>query len=389
MDSTPIDLLPEEVQIGLRVCTSNEMNFIDFTRRLSPGSKPILSTASAATIISGGLLCLLAGFTIVQFILNFDQLQSLADEYSIRATQPSAAAAASRREIGTPEKSIMAGAAADPAWLTTVNRYRAMVEIPPVSADARLSDGDALHSHYLAVNYASRLPNLRLGADAHTEDPAKRGFSAEGAEAARASDIDWSWDPQNHPNASWAIDNWMTVPFHRMQIISPYLREVGYGTACQGAICFAALNTGTDIDSPRTLPARWAKPLAFPPDGSVMQMNEFRGEWPDPLTGCPGYASPAGLPVTLEFGHLIVPEVSDYSIRNADDGALIEACTLDANNYVNPEIAAQNAARAVLREFGALIIVPRRPLKQGRYTVTVTAGQKYSWTFSIAPRNYG
>jgi hypothetical protein len=363
------------------------MTFRDFTRRLSPSSKGSLSTASGTTIVLGGLLCLLAGFTIVKFVLNFDQLQSSADEYS-SLPEASASAEASGKEIFTSEKSESGGPAEDAAWLTAVNRYRAMVGVPLVTADAQLSRGDALHSHYLAVNYAPQSPKFRLGADAHTEDPTKPDFSREGAEAARASDIDWSWDPQNRPETSWAIDNWMAVPFHRMQIISPYLRRVGYGTACQGEICFAALNTGIDIDPPRAIPSRWPKPLAFPPDASLIEMNQFRGEWPDPLTSCSGYAAPAGLPVTLELGHLIAPEVSDYSIRNADSGALIQACALDANNYVNPDAAAQSAARAVLKDFGAVIIVPRRPLAKGRYTVTVTAGQEYSWTFSIVSRNH-
>jgi hypothetical protein len=362
------------------------MRVTDFTRRLSPGSKGIL-TASGTTIILGGLLCLFAGFTIVKFVLNFDQLESLAEEHS----NPGGDLSPSAETLGmavTSEKSKSGVTAQDAVWLTAVNRYRAMVGVPPVVADAGLSRGDALHSHYLAVNYASQSPNLRLGADAHTEDPAKPEFSLEGAEAARASDIDWSWDPHNGPRASWAIENWMAVPFHRMQIISPYLREVGYGTACEGAICFAALNTGVDIDAPRAIPSPWPKPLMFPPDASVIEMNEFSGEWPDPLTSCTGYAPPAGLPVTLELGHLIVPEVSEYSIRNTEDGTLIEACELDANKYVNPDRAAQNAARAVLSDFGAVIIVPRQPLPPGRYTITVTAGLKYSWTFSIVLRNH-
>jgi hypothetical protein len=363
------------------------MNLRDFTRRLSPGSKKILITASGTTIIVSGLLCLLAGFTVVNFILNFDQLQSSADEYGTPAAELSAAAEASGRETLSSHGSITAGAAEDAAWLAAVNRYRAMVGVSPVTADAELSRSDALHSQYLVVNYAPQLPHLQLGADAHTEDPAKPDYSPEGANAARASDIDWSWDPHNRPEASWAIDNWMAVPFHRMQIISPYLRRVGYGTACHGDICFAALNTGTDINPPLTMPSPWPKPLAFPPDASLMELNQFSSEWPDPLTSCPGYTPPAGLPVTLELGHLIVPEVSDYSIRNLD-GAPIDACAIEANNYVNPDTAAQSAARAVLREFGAIIIVPRRPLPQGRYTVMVTAGERYSWTFSVVARNH-
>ncbi len=303
-----------------------------------------------ATIIVSGVLFLVAGFTIVRFLLNFDQLQRLAEENS------------GTRAVEAPPSTEASSAAAVAS---------------PGAAPATL-----------ALNYAPQLPDLRLGAEAHTEDSAKPGFSAEGAAAARASDVDWMWDPHSRPQPPWAIDNWMQVPFHRLQIINPYLHSVGYGTYCQDAACFAALNTGTDIDPLSTLPSPWPKPLVFPPDGSVMDAGAFSGEWPDPLTSCPGYTLPAGLPVTLELGRSIEPGFSDYSIKEADGNASIEACAFDANTYVNPDTAAQTTARAILRHFGAIILVPRHPLSAGRYVVALTAGQRYSWSFSIAPRDH-
>src|SRR5262249_22493747 len=139
-----------EVQIvceGRGLGKSNEMNLRDFTRRLSPGSKRILITASGTTIVVSGLLCLLAGFTIVKFVLNFDQLQSSADEYGRPVAELAAAGEASGRETTSSDESITSGAAEDAAWLAAVNRYRAMVGVPPVIADAELSRSDALHSH--------------------------------------------------------------------------------------------------------------------------------------------------------------------------------------------------------------------------------------------------
>jgi hypothetical protein len=337
-------------------------------------------------LIIAALLLLLAGFSVVSFLLNFDHLQRLAEESQ----------GTSGLELTPSEGKMMASgseaspASVDPAevaaWLAPLNRYRAMVGLAPVAADPQLSRGDFLHSHYLAVNYAAELPDLSLGADAHTEDPAKPAFTADGATAARASDIDWLWDPHGGPKPSWAISNWIQVPFHRMQMINPYLHRVGYGTDCQGAVCFAALNTGTDVDRPLMLRAPWARPLAFPPDGSVMHMGEFSEEWPNPLTSCPGYLSPAGLPITLELGHMLVPAFSDCSVKRVDNGTALEACAFNASTYVNPDPAAQAAARAILEDFGAIIIVPRRPLSPGHYAVSVTAGGRYSWSFSVVAR---
>jgi hypothetical protein len=363
-------------------------------RQLLQRSNGAFNTNQRAAAIVTGILLLLAGFTIVKFLLNFDELQRLAEENgSSLALEASPSTESSGREaIASPDKALAPTAGAPlgvATWLGPLNRYRAMVGLAPVAADAQLSRGDFLHSHYLALNYAAQLPDLRLGADAHIEDPTKLGFTAEGAAAGPASDVDWSWDPRSAPRPSWAIRNWMEVPFHRMQIINPYLDRVGYGTDCLGAVCFAALNTGTDVDPPSTALSRWPKPLVFPPEGSVMDSGAYSGEWPDPLTSCPGYKPPAGLPITLELGHLIEPGLSDYSVTAADaNSASIEACAFDANTYVNSDKSAQTAARATLRDFGAIVVVPRRPLSPGRYVVAITAGQRYTWSFSIASQDH-
>jgi hypothetical protein len=367
------------------------MNLRNTVRRLSRGSNGAFHINQRTTLIVAGVLFLLAGFSIVTFVLNFGQLQRLAEENSdTRAGEATLSIEPSRTGAIVAPGAEPAPVARAPtevaAWLAPLNRYRAMVGLAPVTADAQLSHGDSLHSNYLAVNYAPQLADLRLGAEAHTEDPDKPGFSAEGAAAARASDVDWMWDPRSRPKPSWAIDNWMQVPFHRMQIINPYLHRVGYGTDCHEAVCFAALNTGTDVDPPPAMP--WPKPLVFPPDGSVMDSGTFSGEWPDPLTACHGYTSPAGLPITLELGHSIEPGFSDYSVKRADgNSASIEACAFDANTYVNSDSAAQSTARTILSQFGAIIIVPRWPLLPGRYVISLTAGQRYTWSFSIAGRN--
>jgi cysteine-rich secretory family protein len=367
----------------------SKMNFRDTIHRLSQKSSFQLNIIPRVTVIIAGALFLLAGFTITIFLLNFNQLQHLAEEAGdITPSAPFSSAEASAKDAvaawsAAPTAAAESAEVAD--WLTPLNHYRAMTGLAAVSADAQLSRADFLHSHYLAVNYAPRLPNLRLGAEAHTEDPDKPGFSTEGAVAARASDVDWVWAPGTRPRPSWAIDNLMQAPFHRMQIINPYLTKVGYATDCQGSVCFAALNTGTDVDPPPAAQSPWPKPLVFPPDGAVIDSGAFSGEWPDPLSACPGYTSPAGLPITLELGNTIQPGVLDYSVRRDDvDSQPLEACAFDANTYVNSDPAAQSVARAILGRFGATIIVPRKPLSAGRYVVMLTAGKRYRWSFSIA-----
>jgi hypothetical protein len=372
------------------------MNFRDAARSFFGQSKASAYTNTSsvnrrATAIAAVVLFLLAGFAIGRFVVNFAQLQRLAEESNGSIGTESTASSDTEAPAPIPPPGATRDAvpaqdlAALEPWLGPLNRYRKMVGIAPVTADRGLSRGDFLHSQYLVMNFGPQLPSLQLGAMAHTEDPARPWFSAEGLRAAGRSDVDWMWDPHSTPQPSWAIDNWMQVPFHRLQIINPNLVAVGYGTLCRSSVCFAALNTGSDIDSPPPVRSAWPRPLEFPPDGSAVTGGAFEGEWPDPLTSCAGYTSPAGLPITLELGYLDVPGISNYSVRASDaSGALLDACAFDANTYVNSDPAAQATGRGVLRQFGAIVIVPRKPLSLGGYAVAVTAGEhQYSWAFRI------
>src|SRR5215831_7935898 len=112
-----------------------------------------------ATIVIIVVLALLAGFSIVKFLLNFDQLQRLVEESSSTLLIDGPP---SNAESLTPGAGL-APTYRDPTeaatWLAAVNRYRLMVGLAPVTADDQLSRGDILHSHYLASNYSAELPD--------------------------------------------------------------------------------------------------------------------------------------------------------------------------------------------------------------------------------------
>ena len=135
------------------------------------------------------------------------------------------------------------------------------------------------------------------------------------------------------------------------------------------------------------LPQTLAKPIMFPPDGSTLPLKSWEGEWPSPLTACPGYAPPSGLGITLQLGLTLAVRMTDFKVTR-EDGApsAVEACGFDSTTYVNPDPGAQQRARSMLTGFGAVVIVPRDPLEPGHYTVTVTADdRRYAWAFTIGP----
>jgi uncharacterized protein YkwD len=275
------------------------------------------------------------------------------------------------------------------AWLEPLNSYRSMVHLPPVSADPTLSEGDAEHARYLVKNYGKIIKANSLGIEAHSEDPSKPFYSATGARAAAASNVDEGWRPSGPPavSPSRAINGWVGIAFHRLWILNPGLRRAGYGGYCQKGVCVGALDVLSGADPIPMTPVSFANPIQFPPPGSVMRMRTAEGEWPDPLTACPGYTSPSGLTITLELGAHVNAKFSGYTLTLTGVApAVIEACGFDANTYINPDAVAEKRVRDTLNNFGAAVLIPRFPLAPGTYDVAMTVGgQRYAWSFTISP----
>ena len=275
------------------------------------------------------------------------------------------------------------------AWLEPLNSYRSMVHLPPVAADPALSEGDAEHARYLVRNYGKIIKANALGIEAHSEDPSKPFYSTTGARAAAASNVDEGWRQYGPPAVSpgQAISGWVGIAFHRLWILNPGLRRAGYGEYCEKRVCVGALDVLSSADPIPMTPAPFANPIQFPPPGAAMRIRSADGEWPDPLTACPGYTSPSGLPVTLELGAHVNARLSGYTLTLAGVApAAIEACGFDANSYINPDPVAERRVRDTLNNFGAAVLIPRAPLTPGTYDVTMTVGgQRYAWSFTISP----
>ena len=295
--------------------------------------------------------------------------------------------------------SVPAGA---PQWLARLNYYRAGLGLAPVSEDPALSAADTLHARYLVKTYADDIRHSAIGADAHDESSASPWYTEQGRQAGKSSDVSY-WQAARSPDAAlpasantmpaempwgtpgWSVDGWMSIPFHRLSLINPFLERTGFGRYCEEAICAAALDTLSDLKRLPESPVPLRHPLQFPPPDGTIGMRALDAEWPDPITSCPGYKRPAGLPITLALGANIEARLSKFRI--ADTAANLAACGFDSTSYVNPDPVAQQRGRDVLRNFGAAVVVPREPLRKGAtYTVSMTvSGGEYQWSFSTAP----
>lgn len=258
-------------------------------------------------------------------------------------------------------------------WVATVNLYRTLAGLPPVTERSEWSAGDVLHSTYV----------VKTNQVGHDEDTSSPHYTADGAAAGQNGNVAGHSDPAK--GFGWAIDTWMTGPFHALGIIDPRLVESGFGIAHDNA---GFVRTGATLDVIRGRTGSVTGitfPVVYPVDGGVLPLGRFEGnELPDPLASCPGYEAPTGPPLIVQLGSnlSVAPTVSGSTLTR--DGAALEHCLFDGNTYTNTDAASQASVRSSLGIRGAVVILPRAPFRRGtQYTASITAdGQPVTWTFT-------
>ena len=261
-----------------------------------------------------------------------------------------------------------------PSWLIYTNDYRAMANLPPVTENASWSHGNILHGRYGVKN------DLLV----HDEDPGNPYYTPEGRAAARSSNLTASSDI----NATYvyAIDSWMQAPFHALGVLDPSLHQVGYGDYQEADGVDIQMAAGLDVlRGLSSIPDTVKFPIAWPAAGKTVSLTSHWGEFPRPLSSCPGYSTPSGLPVLLQAGPgNITPNVTAHSLTK--NGKIIEHCLFDETNYANPDLAQQDLGRAILDSRDAIVMIPRDPLLPGAtYHVSVTVnGESHAWFFSVS-----
>jgi len=341
------------------------------------------------------LLLFLIGFGVVRYRLGKGSRLGVTSGVPVpsgsaasnSAEAPPAAASANSESSGRGN----APAATEPSeWLALLNWYRRLSGLELVSEDSRLSAGDQAHVRYLLANYSEALRSGAMpGGEMHEERDGSPGYTPDGAKAGKQSDVDFVYWHGHQPAGllNFAILDWVSGAFHRLPLLNPNLRRVGYYDFCGGGICVAAMNAIAGADG-TGLRQSYPRPLKFPPADAGIDLRTFENEWPDPLSACPGYAAPTGLPITLSLGSFVPAKLERFSVESVSpDGTTskVEACGFDAATYVNPESYGQSAGRAVLAANGSVVVIPRRPLTRGAtYSVRMTVnGREYDWSFSV------
>ena len=256
-----------------------------------------------------------------------------------------------------------ASASTTPDWLARVNGWRAISGVPALPENASYSAGDYNHSVYM----------VKSGLITHYEDPANPYYTAAGDTAARNSNIEVSSSTSMSDTS--AIDWWMAAPFHELGMMDPRLTQTGFGSYRQ-APSPSSWQAGFSLNVQSSDNGTGTYPVYFPGNGTTEPLRSYGGgEFPDPLSACPGYAVPTGLPITVQVGSNVATSVSAHAFTG--NGTPLAHCVIASNT---PGVGSGLTWR------GAVILVPQSPLQPGvQYVAALTVnGVPRTWTFNVS-----
>ncbi len=258
-------------------------------------------------------------------------------------------------------------------WLTRVNELRSWANLPPVTENSDWSNGCVLHSRYVVKNDELT----------HYEDPNNPWYTQEGYDAGRNGNVMCSSDINT--TDVYAINLWMVGPFHGLGIIDPRLERSAFGSYRE-AIGMWKMAATLDVLRGLNWSAQVNYPVFWPANGKTVDLSRFTGgEYPNPLSSCPGYTAPTGLPVIIQLGTgSVTPNITAHSFKQGNTA--LDHCIFDETTYTNSDSGAQQLGRSVLNMRDAVVIIPKAPLQPGQtYTVSITNGTTaYTWSFTIA-----
>jgi len=250
--------------------------------------------------------------------------------------------------------------------LATVNRYRRLAGLAPVSSSALIHQSALAHAFYTFFNGA--LASIRdLGI--HREQSTGQGYTGDNV-LTRAQHFGY---PQrsmaevitHRTDPAGAVSDWIDSVYHRIPLLRADLLELGYGDAYLGPMTVEVM----DISYRETLSGRV---ILYPANNQVNLPTAFNGnEIPDPA---PNASYPIGYPVTATFDRNAKVTIGAFHFRDPS-GTDLPGVTLQPNNS------------DMENSFGYLANTPLQPgttyTAQLSYTLNGIAGRQ-TWQFTTA-----
>jgi uncharacterized protein YkwD len=251
--------------------------------------------------------------------------------------------------------------------LDKLNAIRKLAGLTPVALDPQLSRHCLAHAHYLAMNQGHP---ATAGLGAHDEDLSLPGATEEGRKAGKASNIAIGDYVPLH-----GIDSWMATLYHRVPMLEPNLRTVGWACVRSGKHGWV---TVLNVHAGRERGDR-PHPVFYPaPDQSGVPLHfPIFGEEPNPIPA--DKTGRAGYPITAFFPHMM-PLLSASAILTDSAGKEVPVWFSSAEEPAN--------AKFVKNQGNTVCLIPKEPLRpKATYQVLLRGrrgedGWQKSWQFT-------
>jgi len=203
--------------------------------------------------------------------------------------------------------------------LATVNRYRRLAGLGPVTSSTVIHQSGLAHAFYTFFNGA--LASIRdLGI--HKEEASGQGYIGDNV-LTRAQVITHRTDP------AAAVSDWIDSVYHRFPLLRADLLELGYGDAYLGPMTVQVM----DMSYRETASGRV---ILYPADNQVNVPTAFNGnEIPDPA---PNASYPIGYPVSATFDRNARVTITAFHLRDPS-GTELPGTSLQPGNETENSFA--------------------------------------------------
>jgi hypothetical protein len=271
-------------------------------------------------------------------------------------------------------------------WLEAFNYYRRLAT--PGLPDVEENVGTPTDNYtYWAQWHARYMVETQTGIDhQETNSPATAPwYHVKGNDSAANSNLAWTTDIT--ADARWAIEGWMSAPFHGLQMLDPRLLETGFGLKHKNNTTGLRIKTaaGVDIGHDDDNAYGGPYPITWPGTNKILYIDRYtQSEVPNPFgqgtcahyDGTQAPADHTGPPIYLIYGPGPVVELEGSSF--AQGATSLPHCAFDGSDYGGP-------FGTQMQELNATFLFPLRPLKsEKQYTVMIdtSAGTK-QWSFRM------
>ncbi len=268
-------------------------------------------------------------------------------------------------------------------WLGLINVYREAAGLPAATDNVSWDQGILNHLKYMALT-----PGALTGY-AHSEDPTSPYYTASGALEASRSDL---WIGADFSSPDQAIDGWLNAPFHAEGAMRPGLQQTAFAMSTKYPGAGLDVLGGYNYALQSSFYSTSSTPVLFPGPGMSTNLSSFGGESPTPLQTCgwTNLATSVGLPLFLDLPGAVPQGVSASLVLpngSSESSAGGTLCVVDQYTYTSTDPLYGPTGQEILASDNMIILIPRRSLAPGSYSVDVSLpGQpNVTWGFNELP----